>query len=183
MQVLEADAIGVVERSRATTVNDSLKVAAGDWRDRAKRRGGERNDVRPSSLCWPRARVLAALTCSDAREECAVRAEGVAQRWAGVADDDVKPREPAVIAEDKVIRAFTARRDAGDVQARFLSGPDAMRGNEGTPGAHTQKSWRRESVKAWPARLQPRRTSRPMAESSGRHASSQGPLSLGQWQR
>ena len=62
----------------------------------------------------------------------------MAQRWAGVADDDVKPREPAVIAEDKVIRAFTARRDAGDVQARFLSGSDAMRRNEGTPGAHPE---------------------------------------------
>ena len=33
VQVLEADAIGVVERSRTTTVNDSLKVEAGDQRD------------------------------------------------------------------------------------------------------------------------------------------------------
>ena len=59
--------------------------------------------------------VLAALTRGDAGEERAVGAKGVAQRRASVADHDVEPREAAVVAEDEVIRALAARRNAGDV--------------------------------------------------------------------
>ena len=51
----------------------------------------------------------------DAGEERAVGAKGVAQRRASVADHDVEPREAAVVAEDEVIRALAARRNAGDV--------------------------------------------------------------------
>ena len=39
-----------------------------------------------------------------------------------MADHDVKPSEPAVIAQDEVIRALTARRDAGDVQPPAAGG-------------------------------------------------------------
>ena len=134
MKVLEADAVGVVERSRTAAVHDSLKVAAGDRRNGAERRGSERDDVRPSSLRRPRAPVLAAFARGNAGEERVVGAEGVAQRGAGVADDDVEPSEPAVIAEDEMIRALTARCDAGDMQPRLLRGTNTMRGDEGTPG-------------------------------------------------
>ena len=61
-----------------------------------------------------------------------------------MADHDVEPSEPAVIAEDEVIRALTARCDAGDVQPWLLRGTNTMRGDEGTPGTDPEVVTARE---------------------------------------
>ena len=135
MQVLETDAVDVMEVKRTTATDDGVEVAASDRSDGAERGSSKRNDVRHDVLLAPRGLgVLLSLTRSNTREERAVGAEGVAARRKGLADDDVKPSQAPVIAEDKMVRALTPRCDAGDVKTRLLSRPNAMRREERTPG-------------------------------------------------
>ena len=135
MQILETDAVDVMEVKRTAATDDGVEVAASDRSDGAERGSGKRNNVRHDVLLAPRRPgVLPALTRSNTGEERAVGAEGMAARRAGVADDDVEPSQAPVIAEDKVVRALTPRCDAGDVKTRLLSRPNAMRREERTPG-------------------------------------------------
>ena len=137
MQVLETDAVDVMEVKRTTATDDGVEVAASDRSDGAERGSSKRNDVRHDVLLAPRGPgVLPSLTRSNTREERAVHvgAEGVAARWKGVADDDIAPSQAPVIAEDKMARALTPRCDAGDVKTRLLSRPNAIRRKERTPG-------------------------------------------------
>ena len=135
VQVLEADAVDVVEVKRAAATNDGIEVAASHRSDGAERGSSERDDVRHDLLLAPcRPRVLPALTRSNTGEERAVGAERVMARRTRVADDDVEPSQAPVIAKDKMIRALTPRRDASNVKSRLLGCPNAMRRKERTPG-------------------------------------------------